>query len=124
MVDKRREAWEQRMRELYATFQQREARHRRIRGTFGSFALEVLASTVGSVLAVLLVVLGGAAIGVIRGLSSGALAIMATIAGGLASAIGLGIFTGPPELRELHQLWELGKREGWIQEDPDQPKET
>jgi hypothetical protein len=84
----------------------------------------MLASAAGTVLGGLLLALGAAALGVIQGLGSVALFVMGAVAFALAFFIVMGLLAGmgleeliqapgPPEWRDLYELQEVGKLQGW-----------
>lgn len=130
MADHRvsREAWEERVTQVLESLKRRRARQQRIRRVIGGeLAREMLVSAAGTVLGGLLLALGAAALGLIQGLGSLALFIMGAVAFALVILIGVGLLAGeglgvfeeliqgpgPPESRELYELHELGKLQGW-----------
>jgi hypothetical protein len=123
-----REAWEERATQVYESLGRRMARRRRIRGAIGGeFARSMLASAAGTVLGGLLLALGAAALGLIQGLGYVALFFMGAVAFALAFLIVMGLLAGagpgwfeelirgpgPPEWRDLYELDEIGKLQGW-----------
>jgi hypothetical protein len=121
-MDDERNRWRREFNQQVAKGMRQQSRRRGLRRLPSSeFARATAASVLGTALFALAGYLIAVAVGAIQGVGKFGLALLITAVGSFLFAIGMIVFVDPSTLaqEEAVRLWEEGKRQGWLPDEPE-----